>query len=804
VGLHESLEGATGRRFRGEVFRFRVRSSPAMSDDTRHVVFTALGNVSWLETGDLNLDGRVDVVYATENGATVDILAGIGDGSFRPDARIDVGQTILGLALADTDADGDLDVLAGTIDRARLFENTGTEDDASGAARLQFEAGGVAVTGAAVRELAAGDLDHRGAPDIVLSTDEGLQVRLNGLDSPAATLGTGRVARTGIALADLDLDGHLDLLFGSQSGGRLTVYLSDYPSQAAGAVPFVGPTHVGLETDAEEIAVGNLVGDAFPEVLILTAEAATLGGAFRLVEQEEGEFRVEPLTLGALESGAGGPGDVLDSARFALGDLDGDGLPDLILSALLAGKIYQYRNTGGAPPFAGDGTELLTASRPSVVRAADLTGDGVIDILAASGSEIHALIRGVGEPPPPPEDTFRFSIDSVEVRQGDQDASAIVRLTNTSPLDGYTAVVAFDPAAVTPLSADIEGTVTGASEPEFTSFAVAAADDAFSFSVLVDALPPLEGKVIAAGENQVFFRLHFDVPEEATLGSSTLAFVDGVGEPPLSNTVVAGGESIAPETAAGVINVLPADDEPPSGGPNRLELGTVDVAAGAEGALPVFASSDQNIDGFTVIVTHDPAVFEILSLDLTGSVTESLLPELVIPVIRADEGNLTLTVIFDFLPPFLRQSFPPGEHQLLFTIRFRAHADALPGSYPFRFQNGIGTPPLNNIFVFSGQSFFPDLFDGAVRVGDGGATFIRGDTDGDGTINITDAVAISNYLFVAGPPPACFDAADVNDSGKVNLTDSIYLLNYLSDLGPPPVAPFPDPGPDPTADVLDC
>jgi hypothetical protein len=82
--------------------------------------------------------------------------------------------------------------------------------------------------------------------------------------------------------------------------------------------------------------------------------------------------------------------------------------------------------------------------------------------------------------------------------------------------------------------------------------------------------------------------------------------------------------------------------------------------------------------------------------------------------------------------------------------------------------------------------------------------FIRGDADGTGVIDLTDAVFALEYLFMAGQAPGCLEAADADDSGVLDLTDPIYTLEYLFLAGPVPPAPFPSPGTDPTADSLGC
>lgn len=83
---------------------------------------------------------------------------------------------------------------------------------------------------------------------------------------------------------------------------------------------------------------------------------------------------------------------------------------------------------------------------------------------------------------------------------------------------------------------------------------------------------------------------------------------------------------------------------------------------------------------------------------------------------------------------------------------------------------------------------------------------LRGDADGDGSVNTGDAVDLLLDLFVAGSDPvACADAADCDDSGGLNVADAIWLLAGLFLPGHPgPMPPHPDCGGDPTSDPLSC
>ena len=82
------------------------------------------------------------------------------------------------------------------------------------------------------------------------------------------------------------------------------------------------------------------------------------------------------------------------------------------------------------------------------------------------------------------------------------------------------------------------------------------------------------------------------------------------------------------------------------------------------------------------------------------------------------------------------------------------------------------------------------------------ADFIRGDTDGDGVVHLTDAVLTLGWLFRGARDPGCLDAADTDDSGRVDITDAIATLEHLFLGGPAPAAPFPDCGADGATDEL--
>lgn len=81
--------------------------------------------------------------------------------------------------------------------------------------------------------------------------------------------------------------------------------------------------------------------------------------------------------------------------------------------------------------------------------------------------------------------------------------------------------------------------------------------------------------------------------------------------------------------------------------------------------------------------------------------------------------------------------------------------------------------------------------------------FVRGDSNADGAVDVSDAVTSLGHKF-RGRPAACPDAADFDDDGTLTVSDDVGLLHYLFRAGPSPPDPHPFPGPDPTTDALGC
>ena len=68
-------------------------------------------------------------------------------------------------------------------------------------------------------------------------------------------------------------------------------------------------------------------------------------------------------------------------------------------------------------------------------------------------------------------------------------------------------------------------------------------------------------------------------------------------------------------------------------------------------------------------------------------------------------------------------------------------------------------------------------------------SYVAGDADGSGEVDIDDVVYLISYIFSGGPEPDPMEAGDADSSGDIDIDDVVYLINYIFSGGPPPCSP---------------
>ncbi|MGE3164786.1 MAG: hypothetical protein AB7O52_07765 [Planctomycetota bacterium] len=241
-----------------------------------------------------------------------------------------------------------------------------------------------------------------------------------------------------------------------------------------------------------------------------------------------------------------------------------------------------------------------------------------------------------------------------------------------------------------------------------------------------------------------------------------------------------------------------------------LGMGSVEVLAGESFAVDLTATWFEEVQGYSLSISFPPTP-PIVGLDIIvdNTLVGALDPDFVQANIFASAGEAVLGVLIDSAPPFgepLLQpvGLPLAIAEIVGTIPVGTAAQTI----PFTYVDGLGSPATDNRFVIDNQSVTPAaMTGGTVQVNEPVSTvpvFIRGDAYLNGILDISDIIFLLFHIFVAGPQPLCRDAADANDSGTIDVSDAVFMINYLFSGGPNPLAPFPTPGPDPSADSLSC
>lgn len=204
------------------------------------------------------------------------------------------------------------------------------------------------------------------------------------------------------SLGDVDGDGDLDLLVGVLGGAydatttltkNLYYYEKDDSRYRLETRQFVGGIDAGNESTA---AAADIDGDGDTDLLIANKIEPSTGvsSEVRVLENTGSDTRPSLRIRGRL--------DLPEAYRFApaLGDLDGDGDPDLVLGTW-NGELLYADNDGGT--FAVQDAPLAEIPRGSnaVPTLGDIDGDGDLDLLVGEASGTVNLFRNDGTPNAP-------------------------------------------------------------------------------------------------------------------------------------------------------------------------------------------------------------------------------------------------------------------------------------------------------------------------------------------------------------------------------------------------------------------
>ncbi len=334
---------------------------------------------------DIDGDGKPDVIVVNSTSNTISVYRNISTSgsitaaSFAAKVDFTTNPSPLNIAIADLDGDGKPDIVVSNAigNTISVFKNTavsGSITTGSFAAKVDYTIGGNSY------KIAIGDIDGDGKPDIVLGGST-LSILLN--TTAPGVINTGSFAKsdfsfsvTALALADINNDGKIDILTGGNN--TLTVITNNSTIGNLALAPGVNLSNTSQATPMD-IAVADIDGDGKPDIIASNSAVYFYHNIFAGGAITTTSF--EPAVSFPSSNTSGGPA----GSSLVVTDMDGDGKPDLVdvNSGLNIASVFRNISTSATFPYSffDAKVDLVSGTAPADVAVGDIDGDGKPDLV---------------------------------------------------------------------------------------------------------------------------------------------------------------------------------------------------------------------------------------------------------------------------------------------------------------------------------------------------------------------------------------------------------------------------------------
>ena len=374
--------------------------------------YSAGGRSAYSEVvADVNGDGKLDVIVADQcdyssdcGNGVVAVLLGNGDGTLQtPLTYNSGGMNLSSVLVKDVNGDGKPDILAtnGCVDNSCSSGSVGVlfgNGNGTFQAPISYNPGG-----SGSFSMAMADVNGDGKLDLLVANTCLSNSNCNngtvgvlfgngdGTFLPPVAYGTGGSETFGVALADINGDGKLDLLVANgcsdntcNNNGSVGVLLGNGDGTFQAATAY---SSAGLYADA--IAVGDINGDGKPDLVVTNecnGNSCTNGTYGILLGNGDGTFQA------AVSYNSGG----VTATSVALADVNGDGKLDLLLtnqcsdSNCTTGQVSVLLGNGDGT-FQSAVTYGTSGLYAGSLAVADINRDGKLDLILTDQCESNSI-----------------------------------------------------------------------------------------------------------------------------------------------------------------------------------------------------------------------------------------------------------------------------------------------------------------------------------------------------------------------------------------------------------------------------
>ncbi len=358
-------------------------SVPSFSSKTD---FTTGSFPSSVSIGDMNGDGMADLAVVNGSSNSISVLLntaspGAATPSFASKTDFNTGSLPYSVSVGDINGDGMPDLAVANImsNTVSVLLNT----TSPGGVTPSFTSKTDLTTGSAPYAVSFNDINKDGKPDLIAAnySSNTVSVLLNitepGSVTPAFnpktdfTTGSNPYA---VSICDMNGDSKPDLAVANYNSNTVSVLLN---TTALGVTePVFTPKTDFITGEVPfSVSMGDLNGDGKPDLALSQYGSNTVSVFLNTT--------IPGSTTPAFSSIFDINSQVYWSEYVIVGDLNGDGKPDLVVANTFTKKVSVFLNTttpGAATPTFTSKTDFTTGNAPNSIAICDMNGDGKPDL----------------------------------------------------------------------------------------------------------------------------------------------------------------------------------------------------------------------------------------------------------------------------------------------------------------------------------------------------------------------------------------------------------------------------------------